>query len=363
MKLVLGNEIVPLVNGDDAYPSMLEAIETARTTVGMSSYQFDSDKVGESFLGALDRAQKRGVQVRLLLDSLGIQLVRPPITRALKGSGVRFGTFNPLHSFRGINFRYHRKLLIVDGSIAFTGGLNIRRDHLVAEQPKRPTEDLHFKIRGPVVSQLQDVFRNDWRMTTGEDLSIEEWRSLSPPVGPVTARAVMNGPNSLGEIRSLLICAFRSARVSIRILSPYFIPDEELILVLMNAAKQGVVVEVVVPFRAPSWAKLAAARNFLRIVEAGGQVTWSMGNFDHSKLTLIDEEWSFIGSANMDCRSLRLNAELNVECWNLDLASRLRLISNQKVASGMSVSAGEMRELLRRTVFRRGILEFLAPQL
>jgi cardiolipin synthase A/B len=358
-----GNSIVLLTSGDEAFPSMLGAIEASRVSIHMSSYQFVWDVVGEQFLTALEQALSRGVEVRLLLDAIGTRLAKPSIISKLRRSRIRFALFNPVRSIFRVNCRYHRKLLVVDRSVAFTGGLNIRQDHLVKIDPLRPTEDMHFRISGPLVSQLQEVFRGDWKAATGEILVAEHSESVQSDSGSVTARAVMSGPGKFREICSLILGAIRSASESIRIMSPYFIPDRELISALVGAVRRGVKIEIVLPQKAPHWARLSSAKSLRRLISEGCRVVLSTGHFDHTKLCLIDRSWLLIGSANIDGRSLKLNMELDVECWDENLASRLRAVTDGRVASGYTASVSYMQETMRHSVIARHLLEILAPQL
>ena len=178
--LAAGNAIEPLVNGDEAFPAMLAAIESAKKSVSLCTYIFDNDASGEKFVAALERAVRRGVQVRVLIDAAGARYSWPPITCRLRQARIPCARFLPASLFTPwrvatINLRNHRKSLIVDGQIAFTGGMNIRHGNMISEKPRRPVQDLHFRVTGPVVAQLQEAFANDWAFTTREVLDGEIW--------------------------------------------------------------------------------------------------------------------------------------------------------------------------------------------
>ncbi|MEI7534923.1 MAG: phospholipase D-like domain-containing protein, partial [Verrucomicrobiae bacterium] len=178
--LTTGNKIEPLVNGDAAFPAMLTAIESAKRSVSLVSYIFDNDVSGRKFIAALARAQQRGVAVRVLVDAAGTRYSWPPITFPLRQANIPFAKFLPssiLTPWRvaTINLRNHRKSLIVDGQIAFTGGMNIRHGNVLAEKPGSPVQDLHFRVTGPVVTELQEAFANDWAFTTDEILDGDLW--------------------------------------------------------------------------------------------------------------------------------------------------------------------------------------------
>src|SRR6185503_7224922 len=196
--LVGGNTIEPLVDGDEAYPAMVAAIDGATTSIALCSYIFADDRVGARFVKALADAVQRGVAVRVLIDDVGARYTYPPVHRALRRAGVRVGRFLPMLSRAGIaffNLRTHRKLLIVDGAVAFAGGMNIQETNVAAMTPRRRIRDVHFRLGGPIVQQLQDAFAEDWAFVTKEVLDGPGWY---PPVaqrGTVAARVITDGPD------------------------------------------------------------------------------------------------------------------------------------------------------------------------
>ena len=170
--VVGGNHVGPLDNGDEAYPAMLEAIESAERSIALATYIFEHSRIGRRFADALIAAHARGVQVRVLVDDVGVRYSYPPITARLRRGGVRVARFLPAWLPRGLthfNLRNHRKILVCDGRVAFTGGMNIRQGHVLADPGRRPVADLNFRLMGPVVAELQHVFAEDWAFTTRED--------------------------------------------------------------------------------------------------------------------------------------------------------------------------------------------------
>ncbi|MEI6197604.1 MAG: phospholipase D-like domain-containing protein, partial [Verrucomicrobiota bacterium] len=224
--LVTGNKIEPLANGDAAFPAMLAAIEGAQKSVSLATYIFDNDASGKQFATALAHAEQRGVAVRVLVDAAGARYSWPPITRELQRVRVPFAKF--LRTSLGtpwrvatINLRNHRKTLVVDGRIAFTGGMNIRQGNVLADQPKHPVQDLHFRVEGPVVTQLQETFANDWAFTTGEVLDGEQWFPELTECGMVIARVIPDGPDAdFEKARLTLLAALAEAQTSVQILTP-----------------------------------------------------------------------------------------------------------------------------------------------
>ncbi len=325
MASTAGNSAQVLRNGDEAYPQMIAAIDAAKRSVGLCSYIFRADKAGQPFIDALIRAQKRGVQVRVLIDGVGGGWFWSGTWTALRRAGVPVDRF--LHSYFPwrmpfLNLRNHRKVLVVDGEIGFVGGINIGDENLLATNPRHPVRDTHFRLEGPVVEQLTECFADDWLFETGEQLQDDHWFPELEPRGTLAARAISSGPDEdLEQIEFVALHAISCARHSIRIVTPYFLPPEALTTALGLAAMRGLAVDIVVPensnHRVLDWARRVPLRVLL---EAGCRIWLRPGEFDHSKLMTIDDAWSMIGSANWDTRSFRLNFELNVEIEGLPFA-------------------------------------------
>ena len=348
-----GNEVTPLHNGDEAYPAMLAAIDAARASVALSTYIFRGDSVGRSFTDALIRAQRRGVRVRVLIDGIGGgYFISRPFWR-LRRAGVDVRRF--LHSalpwrMPFLNLRTHRKILVVDGSVGFLGGLNIGAENVLRARRRHRVRDLHFRLRGPTVAQLAEVFADDWSFVTGEELGGSEWFPELAPVGDLAARIVTSGPDQdFGKTELVILQAIGCARQSIRVATPYFLPDENTVTALALAAMRGVEVDVIVPARNDhriiDWALGAHLRPLL---SAGCRIWRSPPPFDHSKLMTVDGLWCLIGSANWDIRSFRLNFEIEMEVYGRGFA---RAIDEALLAEPKHEMTGE--ELNRRSLPRR----------
>jgi cardiolipin synthase len=323
-----GNAVELLRNGDGAYPAMLAAIDGAQHSVGLLSYIFRADAVGDAFIAALIRAHRRGVQVRVLIDGIGSGYFWSVTYNRLREAEVPVARF--LHSYFPwrtpfLNLRNHRKLLVIDGRLGFVGGINIGAENMLAKAPRHPVRDTHFRIEGPVIEQLVEAFADDWLFQTGERLLDEAWFPKLEAVGGVTARVITSGPDEdIEQIEFVALHAISCARKSIRVVTPYFLPPDVLTTALGLAAMRGVMVDVVVPERSNHTLLDWARRVPLRALVAAGCRVWLLPPpFDHSKLMTIDDSWSLIGSANWDTRSFRLNFELNVEIQHHALARRL----------------------------------------
>lgn len=366
--LLPGNRIEPLVNGDEAYPAMLEAIRQARTSVSLLTYIFDRDEVGMAFAKALGEATRRGVEVRVLIDAAGTRYSWPPILHALRHEGVRYARFLPLYRLGRVlamNLRTHRKILVCDGKLGFTGGLNIRVGHCLKANPRSPVQDLHFQVRGPVVMQMQEAFADDWLFSTRESLRGEKWFPAVEAAGDVFARGVRDGPDEdFEKLRWTLLGALSIARYSVQIVTPYFLPDRAIIAALNVAAMRGVKVDILLPSRSNlpfvHWASRAM---WWQVLEHGCRLWLSPPPFDHSKILLVDGCWALIGSANWDSRSLRLNFEFNLECYDAQLAQRLEKIIEGKRAHAHEVTLAEVDGRALHVRLCDGIARLASPYL
>jgi len=366
--LCFGNSVEPLLNGDRVYPEMLRAIRGAERSVALASYIFDRDRAGRMFLDALAEATERGVEVRVLIDGVGARYSRPPITRDLAQRGVKFATFLPSRvPWRTpfMNLRSHRKLLIVDGRFGFAGGINIREGCLLEQPSDFPVQDLHFRIEGPVVEQLFSTCAGDGIFTTGENLAGEAWARDSRIAGSVAARGIPDGPDEDFEnLHWTLQAALGAARSAVRVVTPYFLPETSLLAALRLAAIRGVAVDIVLPevnnLRFVQWAQTA---QLWQILEVGCRVWLSPPPFDHSKLMVVDDDWSLFGSANWDPRSLRLNFEFAVEAYDRSLAGSLAQIADAKIAGSRRLSLEEVDGRSLPVRLRDGVARLFLPYL
>ncbi len=343
-----GNAVAVLHNGDEAYPKMIAAIEAAEASVALSSYIFRADDSGGRFIDALIRARQRGVEVRVLIDGIGGGYFLSSTYQRLRRHDVPAARF--MHSplpwrMPFLNLRTHKKILVLDGSIAFTGGLNIGDENRLAARPRHPVRDTHFKFAGPVVAQLMEAFAEDWLFAAGENLGGATWFPPLDEAGEAVARVVVSGPDQdLEKIEFMIFEAIACARRSIKVATPYFLPDDQVVTALGLAAMRGVEVDVVVPARGNhpvvDWAMRA---HIAPLIAAGCRIWRSPAPFDHSKVMTVDGIWCLIGGANWDMRSFRLNFELDMEIYHADIVRQV----NQLIAAGRGapVSAAELDRL------------------
>jgi cardiolipin synthase len=363
-----GNSVEPLINGDEAMPAMLTVIREAKSSIALSSYIFEATGIGAEFVSELAAAHLRGVQVRVIVDDAGTRYSWPPVTRGLAKQGVPVRRFMPSRFILRLitmNLRNHKKLLIVDGRIAFTGGMNIREGNMLARNPAHPVQDLHFKITGPVVAQLQRVFAEDWLFCAGEPLEESLWFPDLPLTGQTHALGIIDGPDEDFEVMPIaLFAALNAARQRVCIMTPYFLPPATLIAALKLCATRGVEVTIITPAQnnipCVSW---AARTLYPELLHAGCHIFESPPPFDHSKILLIDDAWSIVGSTNWDPRSLRLNFEFNVACHDLGLAQRLATIFDQKKAQSTEITETALDTASNLERLRNGFARLFIPVL
>lgn len=368
------NSVEPLVNGDNAYPAMIQSIQSATHYIVLSSYIFDYDSLGRQFVKALVQAQQRGVVVKVLLDGIGIGYSWRKSDRALKKRGVETARFLPALSLSGtrfINLRNHRKILCVDGEEAYIGGMNVSKNNLV-NAAKHPIDDVHFKVTGPVIDQVSQVFVEDWFFATGELIQFPSYNPRNnldsteqEKDKTVVARVIQDGPDEHhNRIRWTLINALVCAQKSVKIMTPYFIPDQTLMTSLHATALRGVSVEIIVPEHSNipfvDWVMEA---NFMRIMEHGIQIYKNKRPFDHSKIVLIDDVWSFIGSTNWDARSLEFNFEINLECFDRRLNAQLTELFVAKKHNAELVLEEDIKKLPIYKKIRNNLFRLFSPYL
>ena len=366
--ILRGNAIEPLVNGDEAYPAMLEAIEGAERTVALLSYIFDNDRAGQAFLEALVRAKGRGVEVRVLIDHVGSRYSRPSMVDQLRKAGIPVATFLPTRKIAMMkysNLRNHRKILVVDGSIGFTGGTNIREGHWLSLEPSSPVQCLHFRVLGPVVAHLQEAFALDWAFSTRKPLEGKAWFPDLKREGDVWARGIPDGPDENFEVLlDTLVGALSVAEERVWIVTPYFLPDSTLIHALNVAAMRGVEINILLPeennLPLVEWACMAQLH---QLIDKGCRVFLGPSPFDHTKIMVVDGAWSLIGSTNWDPRSLRLNFEYNVECYDEPLAEKIEAIVGCKAQAARVLTLEALKNAPFFVRLRNGLARLLTPYL
>jgi cardiolipin synthase len=355
-----GNDVTPLATGPSAAAAAREAIANARDHVNLQTYIFKADRTGSGVRDLLIAAAKRGVAVRVLFDALGTYRTSRKFFAPLIEAGGRVAAFLPmgrgLRNLR-VNLRNHRKILTVDGGIAFTGGMNIADEYAL---PNR-WHDVHCRIRGPAAAGLQRVFIEDWYFATGELLDDARWFRDCSPCGNVPVQVVTSGPDqTVPRIEALFFAAIAGARKRVDLMTPYFVPPEPLEAALADAARRGRRVRLLVPERPDHKVVALAALTMLPRVMREGVEVWAYPRMLHGKVLVVDDAWGTLGSANFDNRSLRLNFEVNVAFPHAGTAVRLREILEEQFAASRRMTEKDFEASLG-TRLLRNTAALLAP--
>jgi cardiolipin synthase len=311
-----GNAVELYHDGAAAYEAMLAAIAQAEHHVHMQFFITRADESGERFMKALADRARAGVQVRFLYDAVGSWRLHSRVLRILKGAGGQalpyLTLLNPLRRRLQINLRNHRKVVVVDGQVGFTGGLNIGDEYLGRSKFFGPWRDTFVKVQGPAVWGLQRVFAEDWDFSADEDLSADEYYPLHRPAGSAQVQVAWSGPDQdIKTIREVYFAAIMRARRRVWLATPYFVPDAGLFDALCLAARLGRDVRVLCPFRPDKWLPHLAGRYYWsELLRAGVKVYQYTNGFMHAKVLLVDDVWSSVGTTNFDNRSLHLNFEV-----------------------------------------------------
>jgi len=322
--LVAGNRISSLVNGEQIYAAMLNAIRTAQTNITFETFVF-RDGIGAQFVEELANAARRGVQVHMLLDWLGSRTMDNGLLAAARAAGCDVQIYHPpsWYHLGRLNNRTHRKLLIIDGKIGFTGGVGMGIEWKDGLKGLPPWRETHFKAEGPVVAQMQAVFVDNWIKATGRVLHGAEYFPRLASCGDMEAQMFGSSPVGGSESMHLMVLlALTAAKTSIDIENAYFVPDKLTVEALCSAARRGVRVRIVVPGRHTDAriGRWAAQGLYGSLMESGIQLFEYQPTMMHCKVLVIDGVWSSVGSANFDDRSFRLNDEANLNVFSEELA-------------------------------------------
>ncbi len=332
--MVEGNEALLLQNGDEIFPAMIGEITNAKKTVNLESYIFEPDAAGRQFTDAMIAAARRGVQVRLLIDGWGGKLKQ--FKKELEAAGVMAEKYRPvrLFSIYKVGNRTHRKILVVDGRVAYTGGLGIDKRWMGNARNQYEWRDTQVRVEGPVAGQMQSIFAEDWTYTTGEILAGDDYYPENPKIGSLRAQAVKASRGDSSSLSKMLYyVAIQSAEKSIHIANAYFLPDKQVREALVAAVKRGVDVQVMVPgshidlpmVRFASWS------HYGELLKGGVHIYEYVPTMLHNKTVVIDGIYSTIGSINFDTRSMNSNAEEALAFYDRGFAAKMEgMFQNDK---------------------------------
>ncbi|WP_424244834.1 cardiolipin synthase [Elusimicrobium posterum] len=350
-----GHTIEPLIDGDQAFPAMCNAIKNAKKEVLLCSYIFLTDKAGLMFIEACKEAAAKGVKVYILIDGVGSPWRPGDIRRRVKGiKNIKLAIFQPSltpFTLPFMNLRNHRKIMVVDGETAFFGGINISEDNLIKEKLKKHRHDIHFEVKGPVVKDIAKLFEDDWNFTTKEKFKAyhaqEDYRDTN-----FYCRLIPDGPDeNYGKIELLMLGIINSATESISIITPYLLPDNTILKNLEIASMRGVDVSIIIPEKSDNWFMDYPIQSYFeRLLRKGINVYLTPEPFDHSKVMIADGMWSTVGSANWDERSFKLNYEANIECLSKTFAAKLTQYFENKRKKARKL---ELKEVENYSLFKR----------
>lgn len=342
------------------FDRQLEAIRGARHHVHIEYYIVSPIGVGREFQRELIAAAKRGVEVRFLYDAAGSLALGRSFLKEMRDAGVETASFIPFNLFTRrwiFNFRNHRKIVVVDGVVGFTGGANVGDEYMFGMPQIGTWRDTHLRLEGPAVLQLQRTFAEDWSFATGQDLAEPEHFPPMPAAGDVIAQVVPGGPDlDVDVYHELFFSAVANAVERVRIATPYFVPSEAMLVALQTAARRGVYVQVIVPQRSThNFVQFASQSFYEELLEAGVAIFEYQPGFLHSKLMTVDGRWSIIGSANCDNRSMKLNFELGVVFFDFDTTLQVERIMDADINYSRRVF---LEEWITRSPIQRIIENF-----
>jgi len=325
--LVGGNHVQELINGDEIFPPMLAAIRAARRTITFETFIYWSGDIGREFAEALAERAQAGVKVHVLVDWVGSLKMDDELLDLMEDAGVELHKYHPLHWYHlaRMNNRTHRKLLVVDGTVGFTGGVGIADEWLGDAQDADHWRDSHFRIEGPAVAHMQAAFLDNWMKTSGEVLHGEDYFPPLQPVGEHYAQVFKSSANEGSEsVRLMYLLSIASARKTIYIANAYFVPDDLSVETLVRALERGVKVRIILPgTRIDSEPVRRASRaRWGDLLEAGAEIYEYQPTMYHCKVMVVDDVWVSVGSTNFDSRSFRLNDEANLNIYDHAFAQR-----------------------------------------
>lgn len=362
----VGNEVAIHHDGEQAFQALCEAIREAKIYIHLEYYIFQDDETGRRLLSLLAEQARAGVEVRLLVDAVGSWSLRRATLAPLREAGGKVAEFLPVAIFTkpfSINLRNHRKIVVIDGQTAFTGGMNIGDEYRSRDPEIGHWRDTHARVRGPAALRLQEIFAEDWHFATGEDCLTERYLGRPQQPGEVLVEVLESGPDRTAEtIYRRLFVAITRAEKRVWLTTPYFIPDRAILVALVTAAQRGVDVRLLLPGWSDHRFVLYAGRaHYGELLDAGVRIHEYGPGMLHAKTMIVDDVWVTVGSANMDRRSFHLNWEANLIFLNTAIASAMARRFERDMAHATPILSPYLPPLLRR--FGESVCFLLAPLL
>ncbi len=343
-----GNRIMALHNGDQIFPAMLAAIRDARETITLETYIYWSGEIGGQFSAALSERSRAGVKVHVMLDWAGCSRIKAKYLEEMQAAGVEVERYHPIHwhTITRINNRTHRKLLVVDGRVGFTGGVGIADQWTGHAESKDHWRDSHFQLEGPAVAQMQAAFTDNWIKTRARVLFGPEYFPELQPVGDSLAQVFKSSRGEGSEsVRLMYLLSIASAEHSIRLQAAYFVPDDLAIAAFICARRRGVKIEIILPGQHTDERLVQHASHHLwnDLLDAGIEIHEYQPTMYHCKVLIVDEIWVSVGSTNFDDRSFRLNDEVNLNIYDAAFAARQVQMFEQDLGKSRRVTRAEFK--------------------
>lgn len=326
--IIDGNRVQNLENGGQIFPAMLDAVKSAKLSINFETYIYWSGEVGKEFAEALSERARQGVKVHVLLDWVGSQKMEESLVTQMKGAGVEIERYHPLHWYNlgRMNNRTHRKLLVVDGRVGFTGGVGIADQWNGNAQDPKHWRDSHYRLEGPAVAQMQAAFMDNWIKTTGKVLQGEAYFPKLETVGEALGQVFTSSPSGGGDSMQLMyLLSITAAERTIDLSAAYFVPDELTRRALRSALDRGVRLRIIVPGKHidAEVVRQASRADWGELLEAGAEIHEYQPTMFHCKTLIVDSQLVSVGSTNFDNRSFRVNDEANLNVYDKQFAERL----------------------------------------
>lgn len=362
-----GNRIELLVNGDEIFPAMLDAIRAAETSITFETYVYWSGSIAEDFAEALAERARAGVAVRVMLDWFGSVPMDPDMIARMEDAGVQVTRFRPIrwYTIDRVNNRTHRKLLIVDGRVGFTGGVGIADEWRGDARNAEEYRENHYRVTGPVVAMMQGAFASNWVEDSTEILRGDAFFPPLEPQGDTVAQLAVSSTGSRNYIHMMLMTALSAAETNIRIATPYFVPDDIAVAQLVAARERGVQVDILLPGPEINKPPVRRASRALwgPLLEAGVTIREYQPTFLHAKLLIVDEVLTSVGSTNFDERSFRLNDEANLNVYDRDFARAHIALFEADMADARQITLREWQDRSWTTRMADWGWSWLRPQM
>ena len=366
--ILTGNRIRALHNGDEIFPAMLSAIRGAQETITFETYIYWSGEIGQQFAAAFSEKARAGVKVHVMLDWVGCGRIKEQYLEDMRAAGVEVERYHPIHwhTLTRINNRTHRKLLVVDGKVGFTGGVGIADQWTGHADSVEHWRDSHYQLEGPAVAQMQAAFTDNWIKTRNKVLFGPGYFPALEPLGTSLAQVFKSSRGEGSEsVRLMYLLSIASAVRTIRLQAAYFVPDELAIATLISARRRGVKIEIILPGPHTDEKIVQSASRHLwpELLDSGVVIYEFEPTMYHCKVFIVDEIWVSVGSTNFDDRSFRLNDEVNLNIYDADFAAAQVKVFEQDITRSRRVTRGELNDRSSAGKFRDRLALTLRRQL